>query len=216
MSFHRFKDGRFDLIGLVKGTKKHYKSFEWYSKLSHGILLPLHLFMVYMTVWLMSGTLSLVIPQLRVVFDALTIPLVDNILQLMSSNLLILFAGITTAIAIHEIGHSISALGLHKEVPYVLCVGVFDKFIPMVVTHIKGDEKEFTTYELMSIYNGGNLAVLMLFCALIMVSLVLGPTPILSTFAFSALAILSFNVFPIPGTDAWQIIQVKLDRWGLK
>lgn len=212
MSFNKFKDGRFDLIGLIKGTNKYQKNFELYSKVSRISILQLHIFMSYIAIWLIIGTLSIIFPQLRIQFDLITIPIINDVVKIMDPNPLILFGSIAIIFMIHEIGHAISAIGLKKEVPYILCVGVFDKYFPVIATNIKGEEKEFTNYELLSIYNGGNLAVFIAFFISMLAFLLLGPIPILSTFAFSALAILSFNVFPLPGTDAWQIIRAKLQK----
>lgn len=212
MSFDKFKNGPFKLVGLIKGTDKYNGIFSRFSDLSRQTILPLHIFMTYMAIWLTSRVLSLIIPEFNFIYVALKFQFLEDILQIMTVNPIILFGGIIIVCVIHELGHSFVALGLKKEVLHILCVGTLHNIFPVVVTNIKGDEKDFTPDELMSIYNGGNLIVFIVFSASTLMSLVLGPTPILSTFVFSALALLAFNIFPFPGTDTWQIARAKLNQ----
>ncbi|MCK4884328.1 MAG: hypothetical protein KAS30_05630 [Candidatus Diapherotrites archaeon] len=201
----RFKEGKFNLVGLIKGTDTPGKFYNLFSILSNLILVPLHAFMAYLFVWFTLGIIALFLPigdlYLFITFE----PLIKTIFG-MTGNPLILLPAITLVFMIHEMGHAVAALGYKRNVPYVLCIGLYGKFFPVVAAYIKGEENEFSKGELFSIYNGGNLSVFLMLFLVVVIAWFLPENPYTSTFIFSSMSILAFNVLPFAGTDTYRIM----------
>ncbi|MCD6229411.1 MAG: hypothetical protein J7K00_01245 [Candidatus Diapherotrites archaeon] len=200
------REGKFNLVGLIKGTSTPGKFYRVFSRLSNVFLIPLHAFMAYLFMWFTLGLATLFFPQINPVYLLLTFePIVNGIFG-MTGNPLILIPCITLVFMIHEMGHATAALGFNRSVPYILCMGVYGKYFPVIAAYIKGEEKEFSKKELFSIYNGGNLSVFLALAVSFLVSFFLPGNPFTSTFSFSAMAVLAFNVLPFSGTDTYRIL----------